>query len=104
MDNLYIFHKQDQRNYLILNEDFNLHWIYHCDQHTLLQIVIFLIGNFDQKIPLLDTSKKPHLNHFGQDQFDLWSFLLVKWWAIWLIKSANKIFGKHYFWVYFFIF
>ncbi len=69
-NNLYIFHKQDQGNYPILKEDFNLHWIYHCNQHTLLQIMIFLIGNFDQKVPLSDISKKIHLNHSGQDQFD----------------------------------
>jgi hypothetical protein len=33
--------------------------------------MIFLIGKFDQKVPLLDTSKKYHLNHFGQVVFDM---------------------------------
>ncbi len=28
---------------------------------TLLQIMTFFIGNFDQKVPLLDTSQKNHL-------------------------------------------
>jgi hypothetical protein len=37
---------------------------------TLLQIMIFSIENFDQKVPQLDTNKKNHLNHFGQVVFD----------------------------------
>jgi hypothetical protein len=31
----------------------------------------FLIENFDQKVPLLDISKKNHLNHFCQVVFDM---------------------------------
>jgi len=33
---------------------------------TLLQIMIFSTRNFDQKVPLSNTSKKNHLSHFGQ--------------------------------------
>jgi hypothetical protein len=36
---------------------------------TLLQIMIFSTRNFDQKVPLLDTSKTNHLSHFGQVVF-----------------------------------
>jgi len=35
---------------------------------------------------------------FWHDQFDWWSFWLVKWWTIWLVKLANKKFGQHFFW------
>jgi hypothetical protein len=31
----------------------------------------FSIGNFDQKVPLLDTGKKNNLSHFGQVVFDM---------------------------------
>jgi hypothetical protein len=31
----------------------------------------FLIENFDQKVPLLDISKKNHFNHFCQVVFDM---------------------------------
>jgi hypothetical protein len=33
--------------------------------------MIFSIGNFDQKVPLLDTSIKNHLSHFGQVVYDM---------------------------------
>jgi hypothetical protein len=33
--------------------------------------MIFSIGNFDQKVPLLDTNKKNHFSHFGQVVFDM---------------------------------
>jgi hypothetical protein len=31
----------------------------------------FFNGNFDQKVPLLDTSKKNNFSHFGQVVFDM---------------------------------
>jgi hypothetical protein len=31
----------------------------------------FSIGNFDQKVPLLDTNKKNLFSHFGQVVFDM---------------------------------
>jgi len=37
---------------------------------SLLQNMTFSIGNFDQKVPLSNTSQKNHLNHFLHDQFD----------------------------------
>jgi len=37
----------------------------------LLQIMIFSIGNFDQKIFVLDFSKKKPLSHFGQVVFNM---------------------------------
>ncbi len=42
------------------------------DYHIpVLQIMIFLTRNFDQKVPLLDTDKKNHFTHFGQVVFDM---------------------------------
>jgi hypothetical protein len=38
---------------------------------TLLQIMIFSTWNFDQKVPLSDTSKKNHLSYFGQVVFNM---------------------------------
>jgi hypothetical protein len=38
---------------------------------SLLQIMTFPIGNFDQKVPLLITGQKNHLSHFGQVVFDM---------------------------------
>jgi hypothetical protein len=52
---------------------------------TLSQIMIFSIGNFDQKVPLLDTSKKTTL------------VILVKLfftWPIWLVAFlTNQVMG-----------
>ncbi len=68
--------------------------------------MIFSTRNFDQKVPLSDTSQKNHLNHFGQVVFNMTNltsgiFLQVKWWIIWVIKLANKNFGQQVFWVNF---
>jgi hypothetical protein len=41
---------------------------------SLLQTMIFSIGNFDQKVPLSDTSQKNHFNHFGQVIFYMIDF------------------------------
>jgi hypothetical protein len=38
---------------------------------TLFQIMIFSTRNFDQTVPLSDTSKKNHFNHFDQVVFDM---------------------------------
>jgi hypothetical protein len=44
---------------------------------SLLQIMTFPIEIFDQKVPLLVTSQKNHLNHFVQVVFDITDLIVA---------------------------
>jgi hypothetical protein len=57
--------------YSISNFLFSNTFITRIVEQSLLRIMTFLIENFDQKVPLLDISKKNHLNHFCQVVFDM---------------------------------